>query len=153
MLIHTWASCCWCSKTKLCSSPCDPRDCSTPGSSVLHYLPEFAQTHVHWVGDAISSFAAPFSSCPQSLPASESFPMSQLLVSGGQSIGFSASASFLPMNIQGWFPSGLIGWISLQSQGLSRVSSSTTVQKHQFFSAQPSLFSNSHICTWLLEKA
>ena len=92
----------------------------------------------------------PLLSCPQSFPASRSFPMSRLFTSGGQCIG--ASASALPMNIQDWFPLGLTGLISLLSKGLSRVFSNTTVQKHQFFSAQPSLWSNSHICTWLLEK-
>ena len=80
------------------------------------------------------------------------FPMSQFFASGGQSIGVSASASVLPVNIQDWFPLGWTSWISLQSKGLSRVFSNTTVQKHQFFSAQPSLWSNSHIHTWLLEK-
>ena len=92
----------------------------------------------------------PFSSCLQSFPASRSFPMSQLFASGGQSIG--ASALVLPMNIQDWFPLGWTSWISLLSKGLSRVFSSTTVQKHQFSSAQPSLWSNSHIYTQLLEK-
>ena len=105
-----------------------------------------------WCHPAISSSVIPFSSCPQSLPASESFPMSQLFVSGGQSIGVSASTSVLPMNIQDRFPLGMIGLISLQSKGLSRVFN-TTVQKHQFFGAQPSLWSNSHIHTWLREKA
>ena len=89
---------------------------------------------------------------PQSFPASGSFPMSQFFASGGQNIGVSASASVLPMNIQDWFPLGWTGWISLQSKGLSRVFN-TTVQKHQFFSVQPSLWSNSHIHTWLLEKS
>ena len=88
--------------------------------------------------------------CLQSFLESGSFPISQLFASGGQSIG--ASASVLPMNIQDWFPSGLTVWISLQSKGLSRVFSNTTVQKHQFFYAQLSLWSNSHIHTWLLEK-
>ena len=87
----------------------------------------------------------PLPSCPQSLPASESFPVSQLFAWGGQSIGVSASASVLPMNIQNWSPLGWAGWISLQSKGLSRVFSNTTVQKHQFFSAQLSSQSNSHI--------
>ena len=91
-----------------------------------------------WCHPAISSSVAPFSSCPQSLPASESFPMSQLFAWGGQSTGVSALASFLPMNTQGWSPSEWTGWISLQSKGLSRVFSNTTVQKHQFFGAQPS---------------
>ena len=94
----------------------------------------------------------PFSSCPQSFPASGSFPMSWLFISGGQSIGASALASVLPMNIQGWFPWGLTGFISLQSKGLLRVFSSITVPKHPFFSSQPSLQSNSYIHTCLLEK-
>ena len=196
-------------------------DCSTPGFPVHHQFPELAQTHVHWVSDAIqpshplstpsplafnrnmyqfssvqfsrsvmsdslqphelqhvrplcpsptsgvysnscpssqwchpaiSSSVVPFSSCPQSLPASGSFPMSQLFASGGQSIRVSASASVLPVNTQDWSPLGWTGWISLQSKGLSRVFSNTTVQKHQFFSAQLSSQSNSHIHTWSLEK-
>ena len=92
-----------------------------------------------WCHPTISSSVIPFSSCPQSLPASGSFPMSQLVTWGGQSIGVSASASVLPMNTQDWSPLGWTGWISLQSKGLSRVFSSTTVQKHQFFCAQLSL--------------
>ena len=100
----------------------------------------------------ISSSVIPFSSCPQSLPASESFPMSQLFAWGGQSTGVSALASFLPKKSQGWSSSQWTGWISLQSKGLSRVFSNTTVQKHQFFSAQLSSQSNSHIHTWPLEK-
>ena len=105
-----------------------------------------------WCHPAISSSVIPFSSCPQSLPASGSFPMSQLFASGGQSTGVSASASVLPMNTQDRSPLGWTGWISLQSKRLSRVFSNTTVQKHQFFSAQLSSQSNSHIHTWLLEK-
>ena len=105
-----------------------------------------------WCHPAISSSVVPFSSCPQSLPASESFPMSQLFTWGGQSTGASALASFPPKNTQGWPPSEWTGWISLQSQGLSRVFSNTTVQRHQFFDTQPSSQSNSHIHTWLLEK-
>ena len=101
---------------------------------------------------AISSSVVPFSSCPQSLPELESFPMSQLFAWGGQSTGVSVLASFLPKNTQDWSPSEWTGWISLQSKGLSRVFSNTTVQKHQFFSAQLSSQSNSHIHTWLLEK-
>ena len=104
-----------------------------------------------WCHPAISSSVVPFSSCPQSLPASGSFPMSQLFASGGQSIGVSASASVLPMNIQDWFPFGWTGWISLLYKELSRVFT-TTVQKPQFFSTQLSLESNSHIHTWPLEK-
>ena len=101
---------------------------------------------------AISSSVIPFSSCPQSLPASESFPMSQLFAWGGQSTGVSALASVLPMNIQVLFLLEWTAWISLQSKGLSRVFSNTTVQKHQFSSAQLSSQSNSHIHTWPLEK-
>ena len=182
-------------------------DCSTPGFLILQYFPEFTQTNVQWIGDAIqpshplfssvqfsgsvvshslqphesqharppypspiprvhsnsrplsrwchpaiSSSVVPFSSCPQSLPASGSFSMSQLFAWGGQSIGVSASTSVPPMNTQHWSPLGWTGWISLQSKGLSRVFSNTTVQKHQFFSAQLSSQSNSHIHTWPLEK-
>ena len=104
-----------------------------------------------WCHSTISSSVIPFSSCPQSFPASGSFQMSQLFSSAGQSIGVSASASVLPMNIQVWFPLRWTGWISLQSKGHSRVFFNTTVQKHQFFSTQLSLSSNSHIHTWLLE--
>ena len=105
-----------------------------------------------WCHPTISSSVVPFSSCPQSFPASGSFPVSQLFASGGQSIGVSTSISVLPVNTQDWFPLGWTGWISLQSKGLSRVFSNTTVQKHQFFHAQISLWSNSHIHTRLLEK-
>ena len=105
-----------------------------------------------WCHPAISSSVVPFSSCPQSLPTSESFPMSQHFAWGGESIGVSASASVLPMNTQDWSPLEWTGWISLQSKGLSRVFSNTTVQKHQFFSPQLSSQSNSHIHTWPLEK-
>ena len=104
-----------------------------------------------WCHPAISSSVVPFSSCPQSLPVSRSFPMSQLFTWGGQSIGVSVSASILPMNTQDWSPLGWTGWKSLQSKGLSRVFSNT-IQKHQLFSAQLSSQSNSHIHTWLLEK-
>ena len=105
-----------------------------------------------WCHPAISSSGVPFSSCPQSLPAAESFPMSQLFTWGGQSTRVSALASFLPKKSQGWSPAEWTGWISLRSKGLSRVFSNTTVQKHQFFGAQPSSQSNSHIHTWPLEK-
>ena len=105
-----------------------------------------------WCYPAISSSVIPFSSCPQSLPASESFPMSQLFAWGGQSTGVSALASVFPMNIQDWSPLEWTGWISLKSKGFSRVFSNTTVQKRQFFCTQLSLWSNSHIHTWLLEK-
>ena len=105
-----------------------------------------------WCHPAISSSVILFSSCPQSLPASGSFPMSQLFARGGQSTEVSALASVFPKNTQDWSPLEWTGWISLQSKGLSRVFSNTTVQKHQFFSAQPSSQSNSHIHIWLLEK-
>ena len=105
-----------------------------------------------WCHPAISSSVIPFSSCPQSLQASESFPMGQLFAWGGQRTGVSALASFLPKKFQGWSPSEWTGWISLQSKGLSRVFSNTTLQKHQFFGAQPSSQSNSHIHTGPQEK-
>ena len=103
-----------------------------------------------WYYLTISSSVVPFSSCPQSLPASKSFPMNQPFAWGGQSIG--ASASTLPTNIQGWFPLGLTGFISLLFRGLSRVFSNTTVGKHQFFGTQPSLWSYAHIHTWTTGK-
>ena len=105
-----------------------------------------------WCHPAISSSVLPFSSCLQSLPASEAFPMNQLISWGGQSTGVSALASFLPKNTQDWSPSEWTSWISLQSKGLSRVFSNTTLQKHQFFGTQPSSQSNSHIHTWPREK-
>ena len=105
-----------------------------------------------WYYPTISSSVAPFSTCPQSFPTSGSFPMSWLFDSSVQSIRASASASILPLNIQGWFPLGLTSLISLQFKGLSRVFSDTTIQKHQFFGSQTSLWSNSHIHMWLLEK-
>ena len=114
-------------------------NCSTPGFPVHHQLPGFTQTHVHWVSDAIQpshSLPSPSPPNPQSLPASGSFPMSQLFAWGGLSTGVSALASFLPKNTQGWSPLEWTGWISLQSKGLSRVFSNTTVQKHQFLGAQ-----------------
>ena len=104
------------------------------------------------IESVMPSSVVPFSSCLQSFPPSGTFQMSQLFSSGGQSIGVSASASVLPVNIQDWFPLGWTGWISLQSSGFSRVFANTTVQKNQFFSTQLSLWSNSHIHTWLLEK-
>ena len=134
---------------------CDPVDCSTQGFPIFHYLLEFAQIYIHWISDAIQPshpLSPPFSSCSQSFPASRSIPMSWLFTSGGQTIGTSASASVLSMNIQGWFPLGLTGLISLLSKGFSKVFSSTIVQKHQFFGSQSSLWSNSHIHTRLLEK-
>ena len=138
-----------------CPTLCDPTNRSTPGLPVHHQLLEFTQNSCPsswWCHPAISSSVFLFSSCPQSLPTSESFLMSQLFTWGGWSIGVSASASVLPMNTQDWSPLGWTGWISLQSKGLSRVFSNTTVQKHQFFGSQLSSQSNSHIHTWPLEK-
>ena len=139
---------------QVCPTLCDPMNCSTPGLPVHQQLPEFTQTHVHWVSDAIepSHPLIPFSSCPQSLPASGSFPMSQLFAWGGQSIGVSPSTSVFPMNTQDWSPLEWTGWISLQSKGFSRVFFNTTVQNHQFFSIQLSSQSNSHIHTRPLAK-
>ena len=136
------------------SDSLQPMDCSMPAFPILHHFPEIAQNCVRWVSDVVqpSRPVIPFSSCPQSFPASGSFPMSQVFASGGQSIGASVSGSVLSMNIKDWFPLGLTGLISLLSKGHSGVFSSTTVQKHRFFSAQPSLWSNSQIHTWLLEK-
>ena len=105
-----------------------------------------------WCHPTISSSVIPFSSCLQSFQAPGSFLKSQIFAASGQSIGVSALASVHPMSIHGWFPLGLTGLISLKSKGLSRVFSNTTVEKHQFFGTQPSLWSISHIHTWLLEK-
>ena len=123
------------SVSQLCPAVCDPMYCSMPGFPVHHQLLELAQTRVHGVSDAIQpSCPLSFPSPPSfSFPASGSFSMSQFFASGGQSIGTSASASVLPMNIQDWFPLGLTGLISLPSKELSRVFSNTTVQKHQLF--------------------
>ena len=104
-----------------------------------------------WCHPTISFSVTPFSFCPQSFPASGYFPVSWFFASSGQNIGASVSASVLPMSIQSWFPLGFIGLISLLFKGLSRVFSCTTIPKHQFFGTQSSLWSNSHICTWLLE--
>ena len=139
------------SVTQSCPTLCNPMDCSTPGIPIHHQLPELMQTHVHWVHPTISSSVIPFSSHLQFFPESGSFQMSQFFISGGQSIGVSASPSVLPMNIQDWSLEWT-GWISLQSKRLSRVFSNTTVQKHQFFGTPLSSQSNSHIHTWLLEK-
>ena len=145
----------WCSVTQSCPTLGDTMDCSTPGFPVLRHLPEFAQTHVHCIGEAIQP------SHPLSSPSPPTFNLSQhqdlfqwvsQLHQVAKSTGDSPSASVLPMNIQGWCPLGWTGWISLQSKGLSRVFFSTTIWKDQFFSAYPSLWSNSHIHTWLLEK-
>ena len=142
---------CCCSVAQ--SSLYNPMDCSMPDFPVLsspracsNWCPLSRCCHL-----TISSSVIPFSWL-QSFPAAESFPLSQFFESGGQSIGVSTSASVLSMNIQDWFPLGLTVLISLHSKGLSRVFSNTTVQKHQFFSAQLSLWSNSHIHAWLQEK-
>ena len=127
--------------TQLCLTLCNPMDCSMKGFSVVHYLLEFAQIHVCWnlwCYLTILSSATPYSFCLQSFPASWSFPVSWHFTSGGQSIGASASATVLAVNTRGWFPLGLTGLISLQSKGLSRVFSSTTIWNHQFFGTQPS---------------
>ena len=144
------------SVTQSCLTLCDPMNCSTPGLPVCPSPTPGVHPNScpssQWYHPAISSSVIPFSSCSQSLPASGSFPTSQLFARGSQSIGVSALASVLPMNTQDWSPLGWTGWTSLQSKGLSRVFSNTTVQKHQFFGAQPSSQSNSHIHKWPLEK-
>ena len=141
-----------CSITVFCLTLCSPIDCSMPGFPVPYYLLEFAQIHIRWVDDPIQPFhplVTLFSSCLQSFSASGSFPVSQLFSSDGQNIWASL---VLPMNTRGFVPLGLTGLISLLSKGLSRVFSSTIVQKHQFLASQPPLWSSSHIYTWLLEK-
>ena len=143
---HNWATFTFTfqfsSVVQLCLILCHPMDCSKTGFPVHHQLPELAQTHVHRVSNAIQP-SHPLSPCSPALNLSQhqSLPVSQFFTSGDQSIGVSVSTSVLPMNIQEWFPLGLTGWISLQSKGLSRVFYSTTVQKHQFFGAQFSLWS------------
>ena len=133
---------------------CDLMDCSTLGFPPLVSPGAWSNSCPlsQWCHPIISSSDAPLSSCPQSFPASGSFPISWLFESGGQNIWVSASSSVRPMHIQDWFPLQLTGLISLQPKGLSRIFSNTTVQKHHFFAAQLSLWSNSHIHTWLLEK-
>ena len=139
---------------QLCATVCDPwtaarqAPCPSPTPGVYSNSCPLSW----WCHPAISSSVVPFSPCLQSFPASASFQMSHFFTSGGQTIGVSVSASVLPMNTQDWLPLGWTGLISLQSKGLSRVFSNTTVQKHQFFGAQLSSQSNSHIYTWLLEK-
>ena len=136
-----------------CPTLCDPMDCSTPGFPVspTPRADSYSCPSSRWCHPTISSSVIPFS-CLQSFPESGSLQMSLFFATGGQIIGASASASGLPKNIQDWFPLGLTGWISLLSKGLSRVFSNATVQKHQFFGAQLSLWFNSHFHTWLLEK-
>ena len=125
---------------------------STPGIPVLHNCSNSSSLSA-WRHATISFSVTSFSSCPQSLPVSEFFPVSWLFTSSGQNIGSSASVPVLPMNIQGWFPLGLTGLISLLFKELSRVLSSTTLWKHPFFSNKSSLWSNSHTHRWLLENA
>ena len=132
--------------------PHEPQHARPPCPSPTPGVHSNSRPSSQWCHPAISSSVVPFSSCPQSLPASGSFPVSQLFTWGGQNIGVSASASVLPMNTQDLSPSGWTGWISLQSKGLSGVFSNTTVQKHHFFGTQLSSQSNSHIHTWPLEK-
>ena len=132
------------SVAQLCLTLCDPLDCSTPGFPVHHQLPELAQTHVHWVSDAIQPSHSLLSPSPPAFNLSQHQCLFQWVSSLHQVaklLGASASASVLPMNIQDWFPLGRTGWISLQSKGLSRVFSNTSVQKHQFFGTQLSLLS------------
>ena len=133
---------------------CNPMNCSMPGFPVHHQLLELVQTHAHQVRDAVQPSPPLLSSSPPafSLSHHQGLFLSQFFESRGQNVGVLASASVLLMNIQDWFPLGLTGLISLKSKGLSRVSSNTTVQKHQFFGAQLSLWSNFHMDTWLLEK-
>ena len=134
---------------------CNLMNCSTPGLPVHHQLPKLIQTPVHRVSDTIQPshpLLCPSPYAPNPSQHKSFFPMSQLFAWGGQSTGVSALASFLPKNSQDWSPLEWTGWISLQFKGLSRVFSNTTVQKHQFFSAQLSSQSNSHIHTWPLEK-
>ena len=148
-----WQQLCCCSVSQHCPTLCNPMDCSTPGFLVIYPSPGACSNSCplsQWCHPTISSSVVPLS-CLQSFPATGSFLMSQLIASGGQIIG--ASASVLPMNIQGWFPLGLTGFISLQTKGLSRIFTNTTVEKHQFFDAQPSLGCNCHIHTWLLKMA
>ena len=146
---------------QLCPTVCDPMNHTARQASLsitnsrnsLRFMSiESVMPSSRWCHPAISSWVVPFSSYPQSLPASESFPISQLFTWGGQSTGVSASASVLSKNTQGWSPLEWTGWISLQSKGLSRVFSNNTVQKHQFFGVQLSSQSSSHIHTWPLEK-
>jgi len=150
----SFSALCCCSVPESYPTLWDLMDCSVPGFPVLHYLPELVQTHVHWIDDAIQPSHPLSPSSPPALifPCVRIFLISRLFTSVGESIEALASASVLPMNIQGWFPLGFTGLISLLSKGLSRVFSNTTVQKHQFFGTQLSLWSNSHISQWLLEK-
>ena len=150
-----FCSFCCRSVAKSCPTLCEPMNCSNSRLPCPSLSPEVCSNSCPlswWCHSTISSSVAFFSSCPQSFPATGSFPMSWLFASGVWRIGASASQSVPPMNIQGWFPLGLTGFISLLLKGLLRVFSSTTVPKHQFFGAQSSSQSNSHIHTWPMEK-
>ena len=148
MINSVWFSCSVVSNSLW---PHESQHARPPCPSPTPWVYPNSRPSIQWCQPAISFSVIPFSSCPQSLPTSESFPMSQLFTWGGQTTGVSALASFPPKNTQGWSLEWT-GWISLQSKGLSRVFSNTTVQKHQFFGAQLSSQSNSHIHTWPLEK-
>ena len=154
-LLSCWGSVQFSSVTQSYLILCSPKNHSTPGLPVHYQLLEFTQNHVHQVSDAIQPSHPLLSPSPPTLnpTASESFPMSQLFSWGDQSIGVSTLESVLPVNIQGWFPLRLTGWISLKSKELSRVVSNTTVQKHQFFGTQLFSQSNSPIHMWPQEKA
>ena len=143
-----------CLVAQSCPTLCNPMGCRTPGLPVYHQLPEFAQTHAHWVSDAIQpSHPLSSPSSPRSIfPSIRVFSEESVLCIRCPKYWSFNSASVLLMNIQDWFPLGWTAWISLQSKRLSRVFSNTTVKKHQFFGVQLSLWSNSHIHTWLLEK-
>ena len=146
-------SCC-CSVSKSCPTLCNPTTaaCQSPLSFISPVVSSNSCLLSQWCHPTISSSVIAFSSCFQSFPASRSFQMSQFFTSGGQSIGASPSAWVLPMKIQGWFSPGLTDLISLWPKGLSRIFSNKTIQNHQFPGTQPSLWSTSHIPTWLLEK-
>ena len=147
----------FCSVTQSCPTLCmsDPMNCSRPGLPVHYQLPEFTQIHVHWVGDATQPSHPLLSPSPPTINLSQNQSLSNesALRIRWPNIGVSASASVLPMNSQDWSPLGWTGWIYLLSKGLSRAFSNTTVQKHQIFGTQLSLYSNSNIHTWLLEKS
>ena len=141
-----------CPVTQSCPPLCDPVDCTMLGFPLLHHLLEVAQTYVHWVGDIIQPSHPLSSPSPRAFNISQHQHLYQWVISTHQVLVASVSASVLSVNIQDWFPIELNDLISLQSKGLSRVFLNTTVQKHQFFSTQLSLWSNSYIHTWLLEK-
>ena len=152
-----WINLCYSSVSQSCPTVCDPKDCSTPGFSVLYCLLQFAQTHIHRVSDAFKPSHPLSTSSPPALNLSQHQGLFQWAglshqVDKVSELQASASASVLSVNIQSWFPLGLSGFISMLSKGFSRVFSSTTVWKHQFFSTQPFLWSNSHIRTSLLKK-